>query len=209
MIKPNTAVFSVGGMKSLKPIPFSPIVQKHAQRNRSRQRVCDPAHEYAAEIRDQRQQRQHQHAGQNARSRQIFVRIHRRRFHGIDLLGHFHGSQLRADARAHAPAHHQSGDDGAALLDHREHDDLPAASILRRIGSGCRAFPATAPRRWPRRPAPPAAAISSRSHPSDGATRGLQWRRQRRTRHPGAKLSQVSEPFEKWDDVLHRQAVRG
>ena len=50
------------------------------------------------------------------------IRVYRRCLDGIDLLGHFHRRQLRANASAHPATHYQTGDDRTGLVDNGEHD---------------------------------------------------------------------------------------
>ena len=92
------------------------------ERKRLRQCLRHPAHYQAAKIGGKGQQGQHQDASQDARCRQQPVRIDRGCLDGIDLLGHFHRRQLRANTSPDTAAHDQSGNDRAGLMNNGEHD---------------------------------------------------------------------------------------
>ena len=90
----------------------------------------------AHEVRDDRQDRRHQHAGNHARHHELPDRIGAERAQRVDLIGHDHRAELGGDAGSDAAGEHQRGQHGPELLHHRRADepadDRPRAELIER-----------------------------------------------------------------------------
>ena len=62
--------------------------------------------------------------GDNARRHQFLERIGAESAHGVNLLGHHHGTKLTRHSRRITPGNHQAGQHRAKLLDHGEAHQL-------------------------------------------------------------------------------------
>ena len=119
-MNPKTAVFSVAGMKSWNSTSEKARV-KYSAKLMSRDRALgeEPA-EHPGEVHDDREQRQRDDTGEDARHRQELERVDGRGLERVDLLGHPHRAELGADARADAARHEQTRGERAGLADQRD-----------------------------------------------------------------------------------------
>src|SRR5579872_463496 len=84
----------------------------------------EPSADQAHQVGDHRKEEHHDHGGNHPRRHQLLIGIGAQSPHGVNLLGHLHGSQFAGHPGSIPAGNHQAGQHRAQLFYHRKRNQL-------------------------------------------------------------------------------------